>query len=108
MKNVDEADIFKDLKNGVVEPNTTVHANAEEGHGKSTLQHVIDKIEAAGEHLEHQRYEAERFHDSQIKMDDETMVKNFEAMGLLVDKEKSKEQQELDNKRDLAQTIDAG
>lgn len=91
MKNVDEADLFKDLKNGMVEPNATMYANADEGSGKSTLQHVIEKMEAAGEHLEHQRHEAERFHDSQIKMDDETMVKNFEAMGLLVNQERSKE-----------------
>ena len=108
MKNVDEVDIFKDLKDGQIDPHATVHINAEEGGGKSTLEHVMSKIEAAGEHLEQQRYEAERFHDSHVKMDDETMVKNFKAMGLWVDKEKSDEQQERDNKRDLAATIDAG
>lgn len=69
---------------------------------------MIEKIEAAGAHLAHQRHAAETFHDAQIGMDDETMAKNFKAMGLLVDREKSDEQQELDNKHNLAETIDAG
>jgi hypothetical protein len=58
LKNVDEVDLFKDLKDGQVDPHAVVHVNAEDGvagNGKSTLEHVMAKIEAAGEHLEHQR-----------------------------------------------------
>lgn len=41
LKNVDETDIFKDLKNGKVVTDNRAHHNLDEVGGKSTLDHVI-------------------------------------------------------------------
>lgn len=46
LKNVDEADLFKDLKEG------EYIARADENGGKGLLQEVIEKINLAGQHLE--------------------------------------------------------